>query len=79
MALALWELTLEDLVHSDVSDKLLYSVVFQVAVSSMHLKCLVANLLGLQEATLRAWEKKKKQISEQQKTLCKKKEKKNSR
>lgn len=60
MALALWELTLEDLVHSDVSDKLLYSVVFQVAVSSVHLKCLVANLLGLQEATLRAWEKKKK-------------------
>lgn len=32
--------------HSDVSDKLLHGVVFQVAVSSVHLESLVANLWG---------------------------------
>lgn len=76
MALALWELTLEDLVHSDVSDKLLHGVVFQVAVSSVHLKCLVANLLGLQEATLRAREKKKNRFPNSRKHYAKKKQKK---
>lgn len=41
-----WKLTLEDLMYSNVSDKLLHGVVFQVTVSSVHLKCLVANLCG---------------------------------
>lgn len=35
--------------YSDVSDKLLHGVVFQVTVSSVHLKCLVANLLSMKK------------------------------
>lgn len=46
MELVPCKLTLEDLVHADVPDKLLHGVVFQVAVTSVHLECLVANLLG---------------------------------
>lgn len=32
--------------YSDVSDKLLHCVVFEVTIATMHLKCLIADLLS---------------------------------
>lgn len=38
------ELTFEDLMYSDISDKLLHGVVLQVTVATVHLERLVADL-----------------------------------
>lgn len=47
--------------HSDVPNKLLHCIVFEVAIPSMHLKCLIADLL--RKNRLYMWENKCKQFS----------------